>query len=95
MQASTSSSNNLTTLATDQNGSSDKHPSGSSVGTIFKRYFDVAVVCVVIAVVWALLALPTVFYHLPQVDCVSLVALCMILIVLKMQLLIKFQIVLG
>ena len=31
-----------------------------------KRY-DVAVLCVVIVVVWGLLALPTIFYHLPEV----------------------------
>ena len=31
-----------------------------------KRYYDVAIVCVVIVAVWALLALPTVFYYLPM-----------------------------
>ena len=38
-----------------------------SIKSLFKRYFDVAIVCVVIAAVWALLALPTIFYHLPKV----------------------------
>ena len=31
-----------------------------------KRYFDVAIVCVVIVGVWVLLALPTIFYHRPM-----------------------------
>ena len=38
-----------------------------SIKSLFKRYYDVVIVCVVIAAVWALLALPTIFYHLPKV----------------------------
>ena len=34
----------------------------------FRRCIEVAVACVVIAVVWGLLLLPTLFYHLPQVS---------------------------
>ena len=51
--------------------SSDKHSrfrsTAASAKLKFNQYFDVAVVCVVIVVVWVLLALPTVFYHLPEV----------------------------
>ena len=57
-------------LGAEQNGSRDNHPSRSFSKVALKRYFDVAVVFVVIAVVWGLLALPTIFYHLPQVSCV-------------------------
>ena len=68
--ASTNGSNKhqSPTLVTDksiENGSSDKF-SGRFAGRM-KQNLDVAVVCVVIVVVWVLLALPTVFYHLPEV----------------------------
>ena len=33
-----------------------------------KRSFEVIAVCAVIAVVWGLTLLPTVFYYLPQVS---------------------------
>ena len=37
-----------------------------TISLLCKRHYDVAIVCVVIAAVWALLALPTIFYHLPM-----------------------------
>ena len=41
----------------------------SAVTTILsfcKRYYDVAIVCVVMVAVWALFSLPTIFFHLPM-----------------------------
>ena len=43
-----------------------KHRTATAIISLFKRYYDVVIVCVVIAAVWALLALPTIFYHLPM-----------------------------
>ena len=57
-----------------------KHRNDSAATTIIslcKRRYDVAIVCVVIVAVWALLALPTIFYHLPmKVTIQLLLALC-------------------
>ena len=43
-----------------------RNDSATTIISLCKRYYDVAIVCVVIVAVWALLALPTVFYHLPM-----------------------------
>ena len=50
-------------------GENDKHRKDAAAATIIslcKRYYDVAIVCVVVLVVWALLALPTIFTHRPM-----------------------------
>ena len=69
VQASTNGSNELLPVLvadkTVENGSSDKD--SSSCAGRMKQYFEVVVVCTVIVVVWVLLSLPTIFYHLPQV----------------------------
>ena len=47
-------------------GENGKHRNDSAATTIVsfcKRRYDVVIVCVVIAVVWALFALPTIFYY--------------------------------
>ena len=33
----------------------------------YRWYYDVAVICVMIAIVWGLMSLPTIVYFLPQV----------------------------
>ena len=38
----------------------------ATIVLLCKRYYDVAIVCVVILVVWALFALPTIFYNWPM-----------------------------
>ena len=46
-----------------------KHRNDSAATTLIslcKRHYDVAIVCVVIVAVWALFALPTIIYHLPM-----------------------------
>ena len=35
---------------------------------LLTKNFDVAVLCVVIVMIWVLLALPTIFYHMPTVS---------------------------
>ena len=74
----------VSALATGKNDasaiSSDKHSrfrsAAASAKLKFNQYFDVAVVCVVIVVVWVLLALPTVFYHLPEVCAMGYTCMC-------------------
>ena len=41
-----------------------KRRAATTIISLCKRYYGVAIVCVVIVAVWALLALPTVFYYL-------------------------------
>ena len=50
----------------NENDQSSKHQHGLKI--LCKRKFDVAVVCVVIIVIWVLLALPTIFYLIPKVS---------------------------
>ena len=38
----------------------------AAIVSLCKRYYDAAIVCVVILVVWALFALPTIFYNWPM-----------------------------
>ena len=38
----------------------------------FKIYCEWAVICTVIVVIWGLLTLPTIYYHMPQVEYVIL-----------------------
>ena len=49
-----------------ENGKQRNNFAAMTIISFCKRHCNVAVVCVVIAAVWALLALPTIFYHLPM-----------------------------
>ena len=53
------------TLNGSENGKHRNDSAARSTVLLCKRHYDVAIVFVVIAAVWALLALPTIFYQIP------------------------------
>ena len=55
-----------TPINASENGKHRNDSTATAITSLCKRYYDVVIVCVVIAAVWALLALPTIFYHLPM-----------------------------